>query len=947
MSRILVIGVGVPSLVEAGRHGGPGLRSTHFASAIAAAGHEVLLVAVLAEHEPVPPHPVRVADGGLRMELVSERELSSPAVRTRLARFAPDAVVGATAYASALAARLRLDVPLWADVFGDLMAEAQAKAARTASDWSLVHFWTLMRTVLERGDRFSAVSVAQSHALVGQLGLAGRLSSRTSGEELVSVVPCAAEVPAERPDRRAARRALGFAEDDFVLLVSGGVNTWCDVETLGSALGLAMAEEPRLRLLVTGGAIPGHDETSHAELGGRLRALPASRVHDLGWVGSARLPEIYAAADLGLHVERALYERRLGAENRVIEWLAHGLACVTTAASESGAQLVRDGLALGTAAGDAHALAGAILAASREGPHEARLRGPAWVARERSFAAAAAPLLAWCAAPCFARDRDGARLLQIGLVSHPSTSAEMLEAYVAELPVGAILRRGMRWLFRRCMAALARLVRSRAAAPSQEQLPAPRRSRSALPSVLLLALLSSMSGVGCTRGSLPAGGAGAAGGARPNILLISIDTLRHDHLGAYGYAAAPSPSPWIDDLASRSMLVETALTSAPETAPALASLLTGVYQDRHGVFFNRGKLVEEARTLAERLKEQGYSTAAFVGNLLADPARGFAQGFDRYEIVPAGPTIDDRVVARTGDFLRTQTGSPWFVWVHMMDPHGPYNSAIRWWSKDFDYSKAPLAGDGEFPISESNFGLGVIPAYQKIEGAVRLSDYVRRYDGEVRFTDSQVGALAGMLAATGQAEDTIVVVTADHGESLTEHGELLQHGWFVYDPTVRIPLVVAWPRRMTAKSRVTQLVCAVDLVPTLLDLAAVEADGADFDGRSFAPEGAASGSVSAAGAEATALRDAGCFSIGPRPNHLIALRTAAHKLIVTPAGTPRDPRAEKDQVTDDPERVELYDVAHDPGETTDIAASDPERVESMKQSVTSLRSRFRAGGWRW
>jgi hypothetical protein len=495
VSRILVVGAGLPSLVPAERHAGPGLRSAHFASALAAAGHDVLLLAVLAADEAAPslpqarpsPSPSEAGDvspeiRGPFLEFVRECDLASPVVRARIARFAPDAVVGATAYASALAARLRLEVPLWADVFGDLMSEAQAKAARTASDWSLVHFWTLMRTVLERGDRFSAVSHAQSHALVGQLGIAGRLSSRTTGEELVSMVPCACDAPVARADRETARRELGFAPADFVLLVSGGVNTWCDVETLGAGLAIAMKEESRLRLVVTGGAIPGHDEASHLELGRRLAALPAARVLDLGWIDSRRLAGVYAAADLGLVVERPIYERRLGAENRVVEWLAHGLVCATTAASESGAELAREGLSLRCAPGDARGLADLVVAAAGDPVRheaarvlaEARRLGPAWVARERSFAATAAPLLAWCAAPCFARDRDGARLLRLGLVSQPATSAEMLEAYVAELPVREVLRRGVRWVFRRAHAALLRSSSRARAVGSGPAAPAPR-----------------------------------------------------------------------------------------------------------------------------------------------------------------------------------------------------------------------------------------------------------------------------------------------------------------------------------------------------------------------------------------------------------------------------------------------------------------------------------------
>ena len=247
MSRVLIVGMGVPALVVASRHAGPGLRSAHFATAIAADGHDVLLLAVLGEGE-APPIAAAIIEGlgeaaaRIAIEYVTELDLLSARGKDRVERFGADAVVGVTVYAAALAVRVAPSLPLWADVFGDLMAEAQAKAARTSSDWSIVHFWTLLRPVLESADRFSAVSMAQSHALVGQLGLAGRLSLRTAGEELVATIPCAAEAKAT-VDRESARRNLDLAPEDFVLLTSGGVNTWSDVETFCRGVELAMKDE--------------------------------------------------------------------------------------------------------------------------------------------------------------------------------------------------------------------------------------------------------------------------------------------------------------------------------------------------------------------------------------------------------------------------------------------------------------------------------------------------------------------------------------------------------------------------------------------------------------------------------------------------------------------------------------------------------------------------------
>ncbi len=946
MSRVLLVGMGVPSFVPAPRHAGPGLRSAHFATALIAAGHDVLLLAVLEENEAapfrwnasrLPPASMLPTASPLPpVEFTTERELASPAMRTRIARFAPDCVVGVTVYGAALAARLKLDVPMWADVFGDIMAEAQAKALRSGSDWSLVHFWTLLRTVLESADRFSAVSQAQSHALVGQLGLAGRLSARTAGEELVSVVPCATP-PAAVADRAASRRRFDLGDEAFVLLASGGVNTWVDVDTLGRGLALAMERDARLHLLVTGGAIPGHDESSQAALMSWIARLPASRVRVLGWVDSELLPFVYAASDLALHVERGLYERRLGSENRAVEWLAHGLVCVTTARSESGAALVESGFALAALPGDADDLARVVGDAARalpEGVATARIDGARWVARERSLAATAAPLLEWCAEPAFARDRDGARLLRLGLLSQPGTSAEMLEAYVAELPVREILRRGLRWIARRSGAALGRGLQAIGRMPTLRggrRKPAARR----LPDLaVLLAIAATLAG-GCAKAD------------RPNVLLVSIDTLRRDHVGAYGYAAAPSPTPTLDALAKKSLVFENAVTSAPETAPALASIVTGVYQDRHGVLFNKEKLGPDNRTLAERLKEAGYSTTAFIGNWLADEKHGFAQGFDRFEVVNGGPgQIDEKLVSLFGDFLGTPSAKgPWLAWVHMMEPHGPYDSAPASWSADIDYSAAaPLNPDRVVPVSPTNFGLGVIPLYQRIEGLTRLSEYVRRYDGDVKLTDSHLGSILSMLAKAGQQDRTVVLVVADHGESLTEHNELLQHGWFVYDPTIRIPLVVSWPARFQA-ARVRNQVCAVDILPSLLDLAGVEADGADFDGRSFVSALGVRPSVSAM--PDSTLRDAGCYSIGPRANHVFSLRSDTRKLIVTPDGTPRDPRAPKGTTTNQPERLELYDIVADPGEMTDLSERYTRSLEDLQSPLAAMRSRFRAHGWRW
>ena len=927
-----MIAMGVPSFVPARRHAGPGLRAAHLATALARNGHSVLLACICRDGEETT-EVAPALPAGIELFFVEEARFAGQAACRRIEVFAPDCIVGVTVYAASLARRLSLDVPMWADVFGDLLSEAQAKASRSGGDWSLVHFWSLLSPVLETADRFSAVSRAHSHALIGQLGLAGRLSASTAGEAMVEVIPCAAEAP--RADdvrqraqlRRRMRAQLGIDENALVALCSGGFNTWCDVDTLARGLRMTLEGSPRVHVLVTGGVIPGHDEVTYGRFLDNLGEGDRDRVHVLGWTDSARLPDIYACADVGLNIELPLYERRFGAENRVIEWMAHGLPCITTACSEPGADLVERGLSIRSDPGDARELAAILLShvAARWQLGEMGERGRVYAREHLDFQTTAAPLLQWAGAPCFASDHDRDRLLRLGLLTHPQGSTEMLEAYVKELSTVDLLRRGLRWTLRRALGLIGNAV--------------------------LLAALAS--GTGCQGAPQ---GRPQPPGKLPNILLLSIDTLRADHMGMYGYNNATTP--WMDSLAARGTVIERALSSATETAPAVATFLTGLYQDRHGVAYNRANLPDKTLTLAEILKAGGYATSAFVANRIVDDKHGFGQGFDRFDVAgiepPATVTTDDRVVAMALDHLRTEPkDEPWFAWVHLLDPHGPYNSAPPWWSEAFQYSPRLFGDDAERSVSEINFGLGVIPRYQFQPDAKRLSSYVRRYDGEVRFTDHQVGALLGGLALAGH-EDTLVVLVADHGESLTEHDELLQHGWFVYDTTARVPLVFAWPGQIGVGARVRTQMCTVDIVPTILDLVGVQASGAEggqqgdqqFDGASLAAE--LRGGDPAPG---SATRD--CYTIGPRDNHPFALSSGGLKFILTPAGAPPDPitaRAQKEAgmpPIQTPERRELYDLAADPGETTDILKQRADDASDLAQRVTAMRARFRSRGWRW
>jgi choline-sulfatase len=279
--------------------------------------------------------------------------------------------------------------------------------------------------------------------------------------------------------------------------------------------------------------------------------------------------------------------------------------------------------------------------------------------------------------------------------------------------------------------------------------------------------------------------------AAPNVLLVTIDTLRADRLGSYGYAAARTPV--LDALASSAVRFADATAHAPLTYPSHVSLLTGRYPGAYGVRLNgMNPLPSSATTIAERLKGRGYNTGAVVGSAVLDQSYGLNQGFDDYDdaiAVSPRATVSAAelqrpasVVTAAGErWIKAQKG-PWFLWLHYYDPHLPYSAPKEY----------AAAAPG------------------------------RPYDAEVAYVDAQLG----VLLKTVDRQRTIIVVAADHGEALGEHGEP-DHGFFLYDATLHVPLIIAAPglRPRVVKEQVRN----IDVAPTIADLAGVAAPAADED----------------------------------------------------------------------------------------------------------------------
>ena len=260
------------------------------------------------------------------------------------------------------------------------------------------------------------------------------------------------------------------------------------------------------------------------------------------------------------------------------------------------------------------------------------------------------------------------------------------------------------------------------------------------------------------------------------MLLVTLDTTRADHIGAYGDRRAQTPH--LDRLAAEGVTFERAITAAPLTLPAHVSLFTGLYPFAHGVRNNGNfALSEGIPTLATALHAGGYRTAAFVSAFVLDRRYGLARGFDRYDDGVGLERRGDRTAAAVDSWLseRSEDHRPYFIWMYLYDPHDPY--------------------DPPPPFREAFADLP--------------------YDGEIAFDDRVVGALIDRVRRSDSDPSTLVAVVGDHGESLGEHGEAT-HGMFVYESDVRVPMILWWPGRLPAGRRVPALVRSIDLAPTLL-----------------------------------------------------------------------------------------------------------------------------------
>lgn len=450
----------------------------------------------------------------------------------------------------------------------------------------------------------------------------------------------------------------------------------------------------------------------------------------------------------------------------------------------------------------------------------------------------------------------------------------------------------------------------------------------------------------------------AVSAPRPNVLLVTIDTLRRDHLGCYGSENAKTPT--IDALAAESVRFLDATSQANTTGPSHTTILTGMYPNAHGAVSNGVRVSSDVRTLPELLSQAGFSTGASVsGFTLCQGACGLAPRFEYYDddlcawpwmpevagrlrlfrVImqvanlsglrperadrPANETIDSALA-----WLDSRDRSrPFFLWTHLFDPHAPYEPP-----PPFDRMHAPETAD----VPTRNWYTLSTQERRALVSDPRQVEHMRAlYRGEISFVDREVGRLVERLRASGEFENTLVILTSDHGEGLGEHGYWFDHGTFLYDTELSVPLLIRFPGAKDAGRQVAEQVRLLDLTPTVLDSLGLEIP-TNLSGLSLLP----------------ALHGSGA---GPRPSYAqgelsgllsgydldgrkLSLRNNGRKLIWT-----SDHWLDSVRI---PESWELYDLGRDPGEQSDaLGAKAPVTAEGpILESAADMREHLQT--WR-
>jgi arylsulfatase A-like enzyme len=419
------------------------------------------------------------------------------------------------------------------------------------------------------------------------------------------------------------------------------------------------------------------------------------------------------------------------------------------------------------------------------------------------------------------------------------------------------------------------------------------------------------------------------------ILLITVDTLRADRLGFLGYPRETSPR--LDAWAREGVVFERTVAQFPKTGPSLAALFTSRYPQTTGLTHRAAvRLPEELPTLPELLRSRGFHAGAVVSNPVLPRRLGWAQGFDDYQEVwqSDAEALDDpyrlrrvteaqRVNEAAMPLLRAAAervrgGGREFLWIHYSDPHAPYQLPPG--------ETNPFLGDRWFVGEET--ALPESWAARDLDGRRDLRYYVAQYDANVRYVDRRIGELLDEAKRVGLLAEGLVVFTADHGESLGEHGAYFDHGGEPYATTSRVPLFL-WAGGRLPAARVAAPTQLIDLVPTLAGfLGTAPPPGAE--GNDLGPRLRGT----AEPGPRYAFSEAGSGS-GARRTHFRVVEDERFKLVFHPAGPagPAPPAGKGAPAVARPPRWEFFDLVADPGERTNLIERRPEELRRLRAAL--------------
>lgn len=414
-----------------------------------------------------------------------------------------------------------------------------------------------------------------------------------------------------------------------------------------------------------------------------------------------------------------------------------------------------------------------------------------------------------------------------------------------------------------------------------------------------------------------------------NILLVTMDTLRADHLSAWGYPRQTSPT--IDALAAEGMRFDQAWAQWPKTGPSFASIFTSTYPKDNGIVRRIGTpLPGGFLMLAEALQRRGYATLAVVSNGAVGREFYFDQGFDAYAETWKLPPEPDGT-ANTAEVVNREVrklvagldrSQPFFLWVHYIDPHFPYEPPAEW--RDRFVEDAVYAPLEELDVARgANRQMGGIAAGQVLDGRTDLGYYVALYDAAIAYADHHLGVLLEELSAGGLMDNTLTVFTADHGESLGEHRYFFDHGRFGFESGLHVPLIFHFPGRIEPRVDLEPAEL-LDVTPTILQFAGVSVPGGQWmQGSSLMPRLLAEVDP-VSGTDRYGHAEAGYATKGRWQK---VVRDERYKLIFAPyvsaqryVGGVGVPYA-------------LYDLAEDPGEEVNLAAVEEEIFERLKTEL--------------